>query len=103
MNKSKRSKIIEKGSLTASMSVVSCLALGVYFGISSAQTNIGDCIPSTPNVSTNVNTLPATIQCPIKGNEVSWLAWFTNKSTSNQFHFLDLLELLSQFNSENNE
>jgi hypothetical protein len=32
---------------------------------------------------------------------VSWSEWFTGRSSSNQFHFIDLLELLSR--SRNNE
>ncbi len=32
--------------------------------------------------------------CAIEEDEVSWLSWFSGKSRSAQFHFLDLFELL---------
>ncbi|WP_240224269.1 hypothetical protein [Rheinheimera hassiensis] len=30
-------------------------------------------------------------------DQQNWLSWFTGKSRSTQFHFVDLLELLSRF------
>jgi len=30
-------------------------------------------------------------------DQQTWLSWFTGKSRSTQFHFVDLLELLSRF------
>ncbi|MEW9797365.1 hypothetical protein [Alteromonas sp. CYL-A6] len=33
-------------------------------------------------------------QCDASVTEVSWLSWLAGKSSSYQFHFLDLLELL---------
>ncbi len=31
-----------------------------------------------------------------QANGVSWISWFSNSSKSKQFHYLDLLELLSR-------
>ncbi|WP_394205579.1 hypothetical protein [Shewanella waksmanii] len=42
-------------------------------------------------------TLPASHpsnRCAQQSNDVSWKNWFTGKSRSGQFHFVDLLELL---------
>jgi hypothetical protein len=89
-----------KATLIKSVSVGLCLMLGIYFTIFSIQPSIGSCSQSDFAVQTDENGLPVSIQCSRKGNEVSWLAWITNKSTSNQFHFLDLLELLSQIGSD---
>jgi hypothetical protein len=89
-----------KATLIKSMSAGLCLVLGVYFTVFSIQPSGGVCSQSDFAVQTDKNGLPSSMQCPRKGNEVSWLAWITNKSTSNQFHFLDLLELLSQIGSD---
>ena len=34
-------------------------------------------------------------------SELSWGQWITGNSQSGQFHFLDLLELISRYTSEN--
>nr|WP_297350065.1 hypothetical protein [uncultured Glaciecola sp.] len=82
------------------MSACFVLTLGIYFTVFSVQSSIDVCSKSDLTVQTDENGLPSSIQCSHKGNEVSWLAWITNKSTSNQFHFLDLLELLTQVRSD---
>lgn len=89
-----------KATLIKSVSLGLCLVLGIYVTIFSIQPSIGVCSQNDFAVQTDENGLPASIQCSRKSNEVSWLAWLTNKSTSNQFHFLDLLELLSQIGSD---
>jgi len=86
--------------LVKSMSVCLCLTFGIYIAVFSIQSSIDVCSQSDFTLKTDENGLPSSIQCSHNGNEVSWLAWITNKSTSNQFHFLDLLELLSQVNSD---
>ncbi|TDF36649.1 hypothetical protein EYS14_18205 [Alteromonadaceae bacterium M269] len=35
-------------------------------------------------------------------NDVSWFAWLSGKTKSNQFHYLDLLELLSRYTESGN-
>lgn len=35
------------------------------------------------------------LECNNQQNRVSWTTWLLNRSKSTQFHFLDLLELLS--------
>jgi hypothetical protein len=93
-------KAPRKATLIKSVSVGLCTMLSIYFTIFSIQPSMGVCSQSDFAVQTDENGLPASIQCSRKGNEVSWLAWITNKSTSNQFHFLDLLELISQIGSD---
>ncbi|MFY8273701.1 hypothetical protein AAEU32_06210 [Pseudoalteromonas sp. SSDWG2] len=40
-------------------------------------------------------------KCATQQEEQSWFAWFTGDSRSAQFHYLDLLELLSRDDSKN--
>ncbi len=93
-------KNLKRATLVKSMSACFVLTLGIYFTVFSVQSSIDVCSKSDLTVQTDENGLPSSIQCSHKGNEVSWLAWITNKSTSNQFHFLDLLELLTQVRSD---
>lgn len=36
-------------------------------------------------------------------NDVSWTSWFSGRSSSYQFHYLDLLELLSRVGEDSTE
>ena len=36
-------------------------------------------------------------RCSSEATSVSWASWFTGRSNSSQFHYLDLLELLSRY------
>jgi len=83
-----------------SISACVCLTFGLYLTFIAIQPSIGQCEQSQFIAQTDESGYPSTAQCANNGNEVSWLAWVTNKSTSNQFHFLDLLELLSQIDPE---
>lgn len=38
-----------------------------------------------------------------QSNNVSWSSWFTGDSRSRQFHYLDLLELLSRSSDDGNQ
>jgi hypothetical protein len=99
--KSKVDKGVSKKAMVfTSMSACICLSLGLYFTFVGIQPSVVDCEQRQFRAQTDENGLPLSIQCAGNGNEVSWLAWVTNKSTSNQFHFLDLLELLSQIDSD---
>jgi hypothetical protein len=40
-----------------------------------------------------------TVQCAITP-QTSWMSWFSGQSSSAQFHFIDLLELLSRFQAK---
>jgi hypothetical protein len=99
MNSPVNSQNLKKVTLVKSMSAFFVLTLAVYFTVFSVQSSADVCSKSALTVQTDENDLPSSIQCTQKGNEVSWLAWITNNSTSNQFHFLDLLELLTQVGS----
>jgi hypothetical protein len=100
MNSPVNSQNVKKVTLVKSMSAFFVLTLVVYITVFSVQSSVDVCSKSTLMVQTDENDLLSSIQCSPKGNEVSWLAWITNKSTSNQFHFLDLLELLTQVGSD---
>jgi hypothetical protein len=39
------------------------------------------------------------VQCTL-APQTSWLSWFSGQSSSAQFHFIDLLELLSRFHAK---
>jgi hypothetical protein len=55
---------------------------------------------SLPSIATNPQcqslSTPSAIEDCYKATEQSWLSWFRGKSRSTQFHFVDLLELLSR-------
>ncbi|MFQ3248560.1 MAG: hypothetical protein ACI9O6_000362 [Glaciecola sp.] len=92
---------VNKSPLMKLMSALSILTFGIYISVTTLHPSIDVCSQNdvVENISHNNMSLSST--CQAKGNEVSWIAWITNKSSSNQFHFLDLLELLSQFTSDN--
>ena len=93
-------RVSKKATVLTSVSACVFLTLSLYFTFIAIHPSISDCEQSRYVTQTDENGLPSSIQCANNGNEVSWLAWVTNKSTSNQFHFLDLLELLSQIDPE---
>ncbi|MEO2267867.1 hypothetical protein [Pseudoalteromonas pernae] len=81
---------------------VTALALG--FGAYSIQGNssantTSSCECSVSNVSYQSEH---NVQCGNQQAKQSWLAWFTGDSRSAQFHYLDLLELLSRDDSKKN-
>jgi|GEM_PF-3202155 len=92
--------VSKKAMVFTSMSACICLSLGLYFAFVGIQPAVDDCEQAQFRAQADENGLPLGIQCSGNGNEVSWLAWVTNESTSNQFHFLDLLELLSQIDPD---
>jgi hypothetical protein len=94
---------VKKSPLIKLMSALSILTFGIYISVTTLQPSIHVCSQSDVIEQASQNNISLSSTCPAKGNEVSWIAWVTNKSSSNQFHFLDLLELLSQFKSDNNE
>lgn len=77
------------------------MVLFIYMSSFSVQPSIEVCNQSEVDGQVELSNISLNTQCSDKGNEVSWIAWVTNKSSSNQFHFLDLLELLSKFKSDN--
>lgn len=54
------------------------------------------CQPSFTTAAEKIVTDAPALNCAQPKETVSWLSWFTGKSSSYQFHFLDLLELLSR-------
>ncbi|MBF7073766.1 hypothetical protein ISG33_10190 [Glaciecola sp. MH2013] len=51
------------------------------------------------NIADNEVTLSSSQSqqiCEQTSTKLNWLTWIMNKTDSNQFHFLDLLELLSK-------
>jgi len=73
---------------------VACFGLATVFFISGNQTN--SCETVTSVASNTHNNM--SVQCIDNTQKVSWVKWILHKSKSNQFHFLDLLELLSRNN-----
>lgn len=54
-------------------------------------------LPSiTSNPQCQSLSTPSAIEECYKTTERSWISWFQGKSRSTQFHFVDLLELLSR-------
>lgn len=93
-------RALKKTTVFTSLSACVFLTLGLVFTFIAIQPSVSDCEQTRYTTQNAENGLPHSIQCANNGNEVSWLAWVTSKSTSNQFHFLDLLELLSQIGPE---
>ncbi len=78
------------------------LLIGAFsFGSSSEQelSSVGNC-HNTQVVSAQ-NTL-TTITCIKAEEESSWFSWLTGDSRSAQFHYLDLLELLTNSDDSKN-
>lgn len=67
-------------------------------GNSSSNANTG-CVCSASNSSYSSERSD---QCANQQAKQSWLAWFTGDSRSAQFHYLDLLELLSRDDNKKN-
>ncbi len=67
-----------------SLAAVSLSAV-VFFKASHAQVNC------TTHYSEQVNAT----ECDERASNESWFAWLTGKSRNAQFHYLDLLELLT--------
>ena len=76
------------------------LLIGAFsFGSSSEQelSSVNNCY-NTQTVSAN-STLPTCIKIE---EESSWFSWLTGDSRSAQFHYLDLLELLTSSEDSKN-
>ena len=76
-----------------------CLSLSVGFYLFPQEQHLSTASCSnTLSVSQNgVETF--TVQCAITP-QTSWMSWFSGQSSSAQFHFIDLLELLSRFQAK---
>lgn len=103
MNERIKHKIKSNTLLLKSTTLVLCLSFGVYLTAMSLQPSLNVCAQNQSTVTSDLSAASSMATCPSTNNEVSWLAWLTSKSTSNQFHFLDLLELLSQFNADDED
>lgn len=58
---------------------------------------VGLMLPSThTNTSCQTITDVSTASQCVSANQQSWFSWFQGKSRSTQFHFVDLLELLTR-------
>ncbi|GIU45845.1 hypothetical protein [Shewanella colwelliana] len=92
--KNKLSASIKSASILAvSAVVVGMTAVGVQNLTDTASNSACVC---DGNNSYN-SSLPASHpsnRCAQESDNVSWTNWFAGKSRSNQFHFVDLLELL---------
>lgn len=58
---------------------------------------VGLMLPST-HTNTSCQTIADVSTAPqcVNANQQSWFSWFQGKSRSTQFHFVDLLELLTR-------
>ena len=72
------------------VTAVVTLSAGVYSVDYSEEVASSTCSCSTNTVQVNSNFLE---QCKLEAH-TSWYAWLTGESSSAQFHYLDLLELL---------
>jgi hypothetical protein len=89
-------------SITRLMSAFVCLGFLVAASVTTINYADGNCMQDDILLKTATHS-SANINCIAQDKSVSWITWITNKSASNQFHFLDLLELLSRSSSEGKE
>jgi hypothetical protein len=67
---------------------------GAYLLPSAPKTEQTSCITLT--ISNEYGLESSQLQCSAAPQQ-SWFAWFSGRSRSTQFHFIDLLELLNRF------
>jgi len=76
------------------------LAVGAYLVLPNSSSGELDAFCADAENITMDNNLPVSHpknKCASQQlNGVSWSSWFTGRSSSYQFHFIDLLELLSR-------
>lgn len=73
------------------------LSAGFYLLPQEQHNVIAGC---TNSVTTGHNGVESfTVQCAL-APQTSWLSWFSGQSSSAQFHFIDLLELLSRLHAK---
>ena len=94
-DKTAKSAGLQKLSITRLMSFFACFGFLVFAGIATANYTDSDCQQGDVVLQTAKNST-VNFDCSTQDNSVSWVTWITSKSASNQFHFLDLLELLSR-------
>ncbi|MFN6970388.1 MAG: hypothetical protein ACK4NN_05950 [Rheinheimera sp.] len=77
--------------------LVLTLSAGFYFLPPLQENTIASCVNTVTLTQQGVESY--TVQCAL-APQTSWVSWFSGKSSSAQFHFIDLLELLSRFNAK---
>jgi len=83
--------------LLKTLAVVLTLSAGVYL-LPQQQTVAAAACTNTVVITQN-GMESYTVQCTL-APQTSWLSWFSGQSSSAQFHFIDLLELLSRFHAK---
>ena len=73
------------------------LSAGLYLLPQEQHSVMASCINSVAVAQNGVESF--TVQCEL-APQTSWLSWFSGQSSSAQFHFIDLLELLSRFHAK---
>lgn len=69
---------------------------GFYFLPQPQENTIASCIKTVSLNQQGVESYQ--LQCAL-APQTSWMSWFSGKSSSAQFHFIDLLELISRFHA----
>ena len=84
------------------MMVAGVVACAVVFGAYSVQSNPDSTLSASCTCPEgNTFQTQALDKCADQQAKQSWFAWLTGDSRSAQFHYLDLLELLSRDDSKN--
>ncbi|QLE83912.1 MULTISPECIES: hypothetical protein [Shewanella] len=92
--RTKLSASIKSATLLATMAVI---VAGTAVGVQQLNNDESASACVCDASSTYNSALPASHpnnRCADQSHNVSWKNWFTGKSRSGQFHFVDLLELL---------
>ncbi len=79
--------------LTLATLLVASLSFGVQKLIANNETTAKDCSRDT-RYNQNLPTSHPSNLCVEQAETLSWKTWLTGKNRSNQFHFVDLFELL---------
>ena len=73
------------------------LSAGLYLLPQQQDSTVASCTNSVAVMQNGVESF--TVQCAL-APQTSWASWFSGQSSSAQFHFIDLLELLSRFHAK---
>lgn len=91
--------------LKSIMSFAVCALLAVL-AIGHTSTGEGSAFCSCPQTVNFDHGLPMSHpinRCAAQADEISWAGWIKGQSGSYQFHFIDLLELLSRYAEDTDE
>lgn len=83
--------------LVKSAALMLCLSVGFYLSQQDQTQTAASCVNTVVVAANGVESF--SVHCAL-APQTSWLSWFRGQSSSVQFHFIDLLELLSRLHAK---